>query len=217
VRRSILVPSTLAALMSLVGCNPPNHCVEPEHEFSIAPMIPGTPSRSMIDGPRMVKSKSPRLVLTSSVAVGGSFSITHLPELEVGEFVHVRLALNTVGFGVESMLLVLAEPGAPQDIFAAYWSWVPNLEGRDLPPGVEVRYVPDPVCGSTGSDCGVSHSLEAEFVHEGQVTRVGRGKTGRAGTFMFGNGLSEDWERSGECTDTYDARRLSGFAIKTRR
>lgn len=191
--------------------------MEPEHEFSTAPMIPATPSRARLDGPRMVKSKSPRLLLTSSVALGGSFSITHLPELEVGEFVHVRLELNTVGFGEESMVLVLAERGAPQDIFAAYWSRVYNLEGRDLPPGLEVRYLPDPVCGSIGHDCGVSHSLEAEFVHEGQVTRVGRGKTGRAGTFMFGNGLSEDWEWSGECTDTYDARRLYGFAIKTRR
>lgn len=52
VRLSILVPSTLAAVVSLIGCNPPNHCVEPQHEFSIAPMIPGTPPRSMIDGPK---------------------------------------------------------------------------------------------------------------------------------------------------------------------
>lgn len=215
-RLFILGPS-LAAAVSLLGCDPPAHCVEPEHVFSIAPMVPGTPSRSRLDGPRMVKSTSPRLLLTSSVAIGGSFSITHLPALEVGEFVHVRLAINTFGYGEASMVLVLAERGAPQDIFAAYWSGVQSLESRDLPSGLEVRYASDPVCGSIGRDCGVSHALEAEFVHEGQVTRVGRGKTGRAGNFLFGNGLSEDWEWSGECTDTYDARRLYGFAIKTTR
>ncbi len=204
--------------MSLLGCDLPNHCVEPEHEFSIAPMVPGTPPRSGIDAPRVVMSKSPRLVLTSSVAAGGSFSISHLPQLEVGELVHVRLVLTTTGFGRGSMLLVLAEPDAPQDVFASYWSdYVPNVEGGDLPPGLELRYLPDPVCGSIGNDCGVSHSLEAEFAHDGQVTRVGRGKTVRAGNFLFGNGLSADWERDGECTDTYDSQFRSGFAIKSTR
>jgi len=162
-------------------------------------------------------STSPRLVLTSSVAIGGSFSITHLPELEVGEVVHVRLSMETVGYGRESMLLVLAEPGAPQDIFAAYWSGVPSVEGRDLPAGLEVRYASDSVCGSLATDCGVSHSLEAEFTHEGETTRVVRGKAVRTGKFLLGNGLSEDREWSGECTDTYDAQLRSGFAIKTPR
>lgn len=162
-------------------------------------------------------SVSPRLVLTSSSSAQ-SFSISHLPRLDVGARVHVRFVLTTIGYGQPSSLLVLAEPGNPQAIFAAYWSdYVPNAAGADLPAGLDLGYRPDAVCGSIGANCGVSHTLEAEFRHDGQVTRVGRGKVVRAGKFLLGNGLSEDWEWGGNCTDTYDAKRLSGLAIDTTR